>query len=211
MEKIKIDAQNIQNTGVSVLECKDGTKIEVKEHITYDEKEAMAIELAMYTSVTDEDAAIMYDSYKKPLLECALIAKYYTNIDVSEMESEKDWKVLIDWLTMNGVYGTLLDAVENDYQLVKELYVLMRNATYRSYEESHALSTKIKKSFASLLTDDDIAETIAKSEDVNRQMISLLDDAMSFREAQPPKNDKLALDGGAVISLAKKSKTKKNG
>lgn len=211
MEKIKIDAQNIQDTCVTVLDCKDGTKIEVKEHISYDEKEAMAIELAMYTSVTDEDAAIMYDSYKKPLLECALIAKYYTNIDVSEMESEKDWKILIDWLTMNGVYGVLLDAVEDDYKMVKELYVLMRHATYRSYEESHTLSAKIKKSFASLLADEDIAETIAKSEDVNRQMVSLMGDAMSFKENQTPKNDKLSLDGGAVISLAKKPKTKKNG
>ena len=29
MEKIKIDAQNIQDTCVTVLDCKDGTKIEV--------------------------------------------------------------------------------------------------------------------------------------------------------------------------------------
>ena len=169
----------------------------------------MALELAMYTSVTDDAAEIMYDSYKKPLLECALVAKYYTNIDVSEMAEEKDWKLLIDWLTMNGIYHELFSAVEQDYKLVRELYILMRYATYHSYEESHTLSAKIKKSFASLLTDEDITESIAKSEAVNSQMIDMIGAAMEHKENQPAKNDKIALDGGAVINLAKK-RTKKN-
>lgn len=209
MEKIKIAAENIPNVGIITLTCKDGSHIEVKEHIPYDSKEAMALELAMYTSVTDDAAEIMYDSYKKPLLECALVTKYYTNIDVSEMAEEKDWKLLIDWLTMNGIYHELFSAVEQDYKLVRELYILMRYATYHSYEESHTLSAKIKKSFASLLTDEDITESIAKSEAVNSQMIDMIGAAMERKEKQPAKNDKIALDGGAVINLAKK-RTKKN-
>ena len=209
MEKIKITAESIPEIKVVTLTCKDGTYVQVKEHIPYDSKEALALELAMYTSVTDDAAEIMYDSYKKPLIECALVAKYYTNIDVSQMNEEKDWKILFDWLTMNGIYAKLFNAIEDDYKLVRELYMFMRCATYRSYEGSHALSMRIKKSFASILTDEDIAETIAKSEAVNNQMVDLLGAVTEKKENASTKNDKLSLDGGAVINLAKK-RSKKN-
>ncbi len=203
MATVKIDKEKIPAVGLVELSGKDGTRITVKKHIPYEEKEAMALELLVYTNATDEDALVMYDSYKKILLEAVLVAKYYTNIDMTDFGEEDGWHVLMDWLTMNEVYNDLMTRTAEDRQLVTEMNRLMTESVRRTYASEHSLGTKVQKMLgADVLSDEDLFSSMAKSEEVNNVMLQLVG---AYREQQKAdKNRKMDIGDGVVLNFAKK-------
>lgn len=206
MEKtMQIVKENIPEAEVVELTGMNGNKVLVEKHIPYEHKEAMAFELFAYTSVTDEENGVMYDSFKKVLLECVLVAKYYTNIDISGMDAEENMMMLMDWLVMNELYEKLMDAVHEDYQMVQKMYEMMKHSSQMDFEAGHNLSLKIQKMLGMTVDNEDLAETLAKSEEVNNTMVNLIGAYKKQQEADRNK-DKMPLGNGAVISLAKKAK-----
>lgn len=202
MEKFKITADDTIEIQNVVLSAKSGGSVEVKRHISYIEKEAMAFELSVYKMILDEDIGIAYDNYKKHLIEAYLIAKYYTNIDVDEMKTETDWAMLFDWLVCNEVYSDIKYYISDDYSFVCAIAEDMSGAMRRTFEQSRCLPYKLMKAFGSLLTDEDLSETIAKSADVNNQLVELLDAAKETGKKQ----NKVQTNSGIVVNLAKKKK-----
>lgn len=202
---VKIDKEKIPAAGMVEILGKDGTRVTVKKHIPYDEKEAMAMELLLYTNATDDDAMVMYDSYKKVLLETVLIVKYYTDIDLTDFGEEDDWRVLMDWLVMNEIYNELMDRTAEDRQMVTEINRLMTNATRTSYASEHSLGVKVQKLLGDdVLENEDVFTSMAKSEEVNNVMLQLVG---AYREQQKAeKNRKMDIGDGVVLNFAKKNK-----
>lgn len=202
---VKIDKEKIPAAGMVEILGKDGTRVTVKKHIPYDEKEAMAMELLLYTNATDDDAMVMYDSYKKVLLETVLIVKYYTDIDLTDFGEEDGWRVLMDWLVMNEIYNELMGRTAEDRQMVTEINRLMTDATRTSYTSEHSLGVKVQKLLGDdVLENEDVFTSMAKSEEVNNVMLQLVG---AYREQQKAeKNRKMDIGDGVVLNFAKKNK-----
>lgn len=203
---VKIVKENIPAIGMMEITGKDGTRVTVKKHILYGEKEAMAMELLLYTNATDDETFVMFDSYKKVLLETVLIVKYYTDIDLTDFGEEEGWHTLMDWLVMNEVYGQLLEVTEEDRQIVTEINRLMTEATRTSYAAEHSLGVKVQKMLGDeVLENEDMFTSMAKSEEVNNVMLQLVG---AYREQQKAEKNRKKMDigDGVVLNFAKKNK-----
>lgn len=205
MEKIKISAEKIPEIHLVEIVGNNGDKLQVAENIPYFKKEYMALELSAFLTVTDEDQQIMYDNYKYLLLESVLIAKYYTNIDVSELGNEEDWQMLFDYLTINGVYEKIREVICRDYAIVRDIAEKMLKPARELFDRKYSLAHKVSVAFSSVLDgSEDLAESVAKSEAVNNTMVDMID---AYNEQKKEKKNKnIKLDNGAVINFAKKTK-----
>ena len=205
MEKIKIAFENIPEIHMVEIIGNNGDRIQVAENIPYFKKEYMALELSAFLTVADEEQQIMYDNYKYHLLESVLIAKYYTNIDVSELGNEEDWQMLFDYLTINGVYDKIREVINRDYTIVQDIAEKMLKPTRELFNRKNSLAYKVSIAFSSILDgNEDLAEAVARSEAVNNTMVDMIDAYNEQRREK--KNKNIKLDNGAVISLAKKKK-----
>jgi len=205
MEKIKIAFENIPEIHMVEIIGNNGDRIQVAENIPYFKKEYMALELGAFLTVADEEQQIMYDNYKYLLLESVLIAKYYTNIDVSELGNEEDWQMLFDYLTINGVYDKIREVINRDYTIVQDIAEKMLKPTRELFNRKNSLAYKVSIAFSSILDgNEDLAEAVARSEAVNNTMVDMIDAYNEQRREK--KNKNIKLDNGAVISLAKKKK-----
>lgn len=205
MEKIKIAFENIPEIHIVEIIGNNGDRIQVAENIPYFKKEYMALELGAFLTVADEEQQIMYDNYKYLLLESVLIAKYYTNIDVSELGNEEDWQMLFDYLTINGVYDKIREVINRDYTIVQDIAEKMLKPTRELFNRKNSLAYKVSIAFSSILDgNEDLAEAVARSEAVNNTMVDMIDAYNEQRREK--KNKNIKLDNGAVISLAKKKK-----
>lgn len=205
MEKIKIAFENIPEIHMVEIIGNNGDRIQVAENIPYFKKEYMALELSAFLTVADEEQQIMYDNYKSLLLESVLIAKYYTNIDVSELGNEEDWQMLFDYLTINGVYDKIREVINRDYTIVQDIAEKMLKPTRELFNRKNSLAHKVSIAFSSILDgNEDLAEAVARSEAVNNTMVDMIDAYNEQRKEK--KNKNIRLDNGAVISLSKKKK-----
>ena len=205
MEKIKIAFENIPEIHMVEIIGNNGDRIQVAENIPYFKKEYMALELSAFLTVADEEQQIMYDNYKYLLLESVLIAKYYTNIDVSELGNEEDWQMLFDYLTINGVYDKIREVINRDYTIVQDIAEKMLKPTRELFNRKNSLAYKVSIAFSSILDgNEDLAEAVARSEAVNNTMVDMI--AAYNEQRREKKNKNIKLDNGAVISLAKKKK-----
>lgn len=206
-KKLKITKESIPAAEVVELEGRNGDKVEVERHIPYGMKEALAAELDLFLIVTDAEQQLMYNSYKRQLMETVLIVKHYTNIDVSGMEQEEDWRVLFDYLTYNDLYGRMMDVIHEDYAMVKMIAEDVRLPTKELFDRKNSLAYKVSTMFGSLLdSPEDLTEAIAKSAEVNNTAVEILGAYKEKREETRQKNEKkgMKLDNGTVISFAKK-------
>lgn len=203
---VKIVKENIPAVRMVEITGKDGTRVTVKTHIPYEEKEAMAMELLLYTNATDNETFVMFDSYKRVLLEAVLIAKYYTDIDLTDFGEDEGWCILMDWLVMNEVYGQLMEVTAEDRQMVTEINQLMTEATRTSYASEHSLGVKVQKLLGEgVLESEDMFTSMAKSEEVNNVMLQLVG---AYREQQKAEKNRKKMDigDGVVVNFAKKNK-----
>lgn len=204
MDKLKIDSTMIPETEMCEMRDANGNVWMVKKHIPYAQKEMMALEISVYTMITDEDKKMVYENFKSYLIETMLIAKYYTTIDVAELGSEEKMQELFDYLTFTGLYDVLMETVADDYRMVRAISNRMMDPARVSYERENSLSYKISNMFGDALDADTMAQTIAKTEEVNNTMVDLID---AYREKKGRESNKeMALGNGAVISLARKKK-----
>lgn len=59
--------------------------------------EECALEMTAMACVPDEDG-VMYESYKLPMIEKFLMAKYFTNIDTDDWDTEEGRYVIADFI-----------------------------------------------------------------------------------------------------------------
>ena len=118
MEKTRINFDAFNYKSETDVRVNDDTVIRTKEMIPCDEKERFVFSLAEATLVVDEDTGITYKSYLYDVVYAFLFAKFYTNIDVSELDNEEGHKKLFDYMSNVGLIEA---AITNNSRLVNEL------------------------------------------------------------------------------------------
>lgn len=209
MDMIKITKEMIPEIAETIVHGENNTSVAVRSHIPYDQKEAFALEYAAYVNVEDRESLMMYDNYRRDLIEMILIAKYYTNIDVAELSVEDDWRMLHDWIVFNHLDTAIMQVIEHDYDITLCMAVRILNDMQNTYKKVNSLPYLIQKTFGSMFTGEDFSEAFAKASDVNNQMVDMLG---AYRDMQQKNNTpenqimggKLDL-GGRVINIAKKN------
>ena len=88
---------------------KDGTEVTVRDHIAYGDKEAMARELTVQSSVIHDDSCVYVDA-EHDKYAIYLIAKYYTDIDTLEANPSD----IADFIINNGLYKNIREYVSDD-------------------------------------------------------------------------------------------------
>lgn len=203
MDMIKITKEMIPEVKTVVL--KD--MIEVKQHIPYEQKEIMALEYVTYINNSDDTVGVMFDSYKRELIELVLICKYYTNIDITSLDGEEGMMMLHDWIMANDLYDAIHDAVFDDYYIVEEIANDMKKHIRAVYDAQNSIGYKAKKVLGPLLETENIVDALAKSEEVNNTMVDLIGAYNKQKEAEATKPaKKQKLDSGLVVNFAKKKK-----
>lgn len=200
-ERFMVTADMIKFDEAKTVTGADGKSIEVKTEIPYEEKEQMAKEYVAYTTVLDEENYAVYESYQTELIELLLICKYYTNIDTEEMQDERGWKMLYDYLAANKMLEELRCIVQEDFYRVIGIGSYISDSLKKTFEAKHSLSVRLLKTFGSILTDEDMAETLAKSEEVNSVMLDLIG---AYKEKSA--NKTMRTGNGTVVNFSKKKK-----
>lgn len=200
-ERFMVTADMIKFDEAKTVTGADGKSIEVKTEIPYEEKEQMAKEYVAYTTVLDEENYAVYESYQTELIELLLICKYYTNIDTEEMQDERSWKMLYDYLAANKMLEELRCIVQEDFYRVIGIGSYISDSLKKTFEAKHSLSVRLLKTFGSILTDEDMAETLAKSEEVNSVMLDLIG---AYKEKSA--NKTMRTGNGTVVNFSKKKK-----
>ena len=200
-ERFMITADMIKFGETETVTGVDGKSIEVKSAIPYEEKEQMAKEYVAYTTVLDEENYVVYESYQTELIELLLTCKYYTNIDTEEMQDEHSWKMLYDYLAANKMLEELRRIVQDDFYRVLGIGSYISDSLKKTFEAKHSLSVRLLKTFGSILTEEDMAETLAKSEEVNSVMLDLIG---AYKEKST--NKTMRTGNGTVVNFSKKKK-----
>ena len=153
MEKIKVDLKDYK-LETEELDLKNG--IIVKNRIPYSEKEKMAVEYINSTTSVDENLGICYTIYSSILVWNYLFLKYYTNIDVDNVE---DLTVLFDYAQSHDLMSsTVRGHVCEDIGYVYDIADVYKESIVALYEKEHSLGQQVK-TILSTDVDTNIAET----------------------------------------------------
>lgn len=147
----------------------------------------------------DEELGLVYEAYTVELVLVICMLRYYTDLDMTEYESEEGWYTLYDILESHGILNHLLARLAPDLERVRAIYATIREASAKTFQHRHSLDYLAKKSFGSLLSTEDITETIAKASDMNNTMVDLVD---AFSKLGTP--GKMAT--GGLLQFARRDK-----
>lgn len=178
----------------------DGTKVVVRDHISYANKVAMAVAL-VEENVMIHDDSVCYESFAMPAERIKGIMKYYTDVPVDDADAQE----VADFAINNGLIGQIRDYIHDDYYEFEDVFVTLIRSVMDNYEDDQSLAKAIKTSFGFLFTGEDVTETLAKAEAAKDTVFDALG-ALREKEAQDEskmKDGKLKVEG-KLLSFAKK-------
>ena len=178
----------------------DGTKVVVRDHISYANKVAMAVAL-VEENVMIHDDSVCYESFAMPAERIKGIMKYYTDVPVDDADAQE----VADFAINNGLIGQIRDYIHDDYYEFEDVFVTLIRSVMDNYEDDQSLAKAIKTSFGFLFTGEDVTETLAKAEAAKDTVFDALG-ALREKEAQDEskmKDGKLKVEG-KLLNFAKK-------
>ena len=178
----------------------DGTKVVVRDHISYANKVAMAVAL-VEENVMIHDDSVCYESFAMPAERIKGIMKYYTDVPVDDADAQE----VADFAINNGLIGQIRDYIHDDYYEFEDVFVTLIRSVMDNYEDDQSLAKAIKTSFGFLFTGEDVTETLAKAEAAKDTVFDALG-ALREKETQDEskmKGGKLKVEG-KLLNFAKK-------
>ena len=184
-----------QEVQTKVIEYKD-MKITVKDRIPYVDKQVAAQELVEKTTVMDERLGITYTLPTYDLVENYIFLKYYTDLDVSDIQTEDDYRALFEFAYDAGLTASdVREFVCQDIKYLEAIEGRYRVAVAAVFEEERSLGHQVKQ-LLDTSPDTNNEET--------RELIEKLIDmkgALLEKENKPANGMNV---GGTVINFAKK-------
>lgn len=202
MEKIKfeLDKYADMHSETDVV-GKDGTKITVRNHIPFSEKEAMAKEMAMVLIIVHDDSCL-YDSSEYEKIEKYMIAKYYTNIDITDVEARD----VADFFINNDMMDSINEIIKEDFDVVCDILWRIDDSITKTYEDDHSIAKAIRTNFGFLFTGEDITESIERAEGIRDTLFEAIGALRDVeREREEKLNNGKVVIGGNLINFAKKT------
>lgn len=203
MEKRKIDLSKYADMCEIVeISGTDGTKIHVRTHIPYDEKEKMATEMAERLIVIHDDSCV-YKSHEFSKVKKYLVAKYYTDVDTEDLTPND----VADFFINNEMWRMIGQECGWDYTIVEDVFKDLYKAVKKTYEDDKSLTKALRTSFGFLFNGEDITESLAKAEAMKDTVYEAVSAWRQVEKEQEEKIDDGRLKvGGNIISFAKKKK-----
>lgn len=143
----------------------------------------MALDMAEAGLVFDYDLGIAYESYTREVVLVVCMMRYYTDLDLSAYQGQEGYFELYDILESHGMLDYLYGQLAPDLEKVKAIYNNLYASAAKTFVQRHSLDYLVRKSFGSLLSTEDITQTIAEASDVNNTMVDLLG---AFAKLQTP-------------------------
>ena len=179
---------------------KDGTKVTVRNHIPYAEKEQMAIEMAEVLMMTHDDSC-MFESHEYVKIEQYMIAKYYTDIDTDGVNPDD----ISNFFVNNDLFDDIKSVMWADYSYVERTFDKLVDAVKKTYDDDRSIRRALRTSFGFLFTGEDIAESMAHAEGIKDTLFEAIGALRKLESEREEKiNDGRVMVGGNMISFAKK-------
>ena len=194
--KVKVDFSKANDCIQGKLVEADGVKFTVQSHIPISEKIAMANEIVNACTMIDDDVYYIGKNHLWNIVIVYLAVKYYTDIDTEGEEPT----AIYDWAINTGAYNQIWDVIYDDIYRVDEIADDIFTYVESKYKKEHGLDTAVMKTFGSILSGEDIMETIDKSREVSEEMLDVVE-----KLGQTSQNGTVKV-GGNVIQIAKKNK-----
>ena len=182
------------------LTGKDGTKIMVRDHISYADKIQMARDvIENYVMIHDDSCC--YESHEIYAAKIKAMVKYYTDVYVDEASAEQ----VADFVINNELLEQIRDYIQRDWFEADDVYIAMLNMVMDTYTDDRSLKKAIKTSFGFLFNGEDITESLAKAEMTKDTMFKALS-AINRKEQEEKENmdnGKLKV-GNNILNFARK-------
>ena len=205
MEKKKIDWSVDFEQETRTFTDKNGNAVVILKWIPTEEKEAFAREQVENTMATDDELGICYKLMTECEVKTYLLTKYYTDMDVSEVQDVAGFRKLHDYCRMSG----LLEAVHafvslEDQWDIDHMAKLYWEAIQRLYETEHSIGNKVKQ-----LLDTNPNVNNAETRELIEKLIDMkgaLDEKEQQNKVIPfgKKTPASLRTGGVKIDLAKR-------
>lgn len=179
---------------------KDGTEVMVRTHIPYNEKLELAENMVEAIFMIHDDSC-WYLHFEERAIKAKLIVDKYTDLDVDDVSPGP----IMDFLINNELYEKLFDAIEEDLNVVENMFVSMQEAVGYTFDDDRSLSKAIRTSFGFLFNGEDITSSLAKAEMTQN---TLLDAFSALKKVEQERatqidNGSLNIDGN-IIHFGKK-------
>ena len=179
---------------------KDGTKVTVRNHISYSDKEQMAKEMIDYLVMTYDDSCI-YDSYEYAKIAKFMIAKYYTDIDTEDVDPTN----IADFFINNEMIDDILDFMLEDFGEAEEMFRKLKDSITKTYENDRSVAKALRTSFGFLFTGEDVSESMAHAEGIRDTLFDAIGALRKLEsEREETIDDGRVMVGGNLINFAKK-------
>lgn len=201
MEKQKIDLGKYADMCELVeVDGKDGTKITVRTHIPYEEKEKMATEMAERLIVIHDDSCV-YKSHEFGKVKKYLVAKYYTDLDTEDLTPAD----VANFFINNEMWRVIGQECGWDYTIVEDIFNDLYKAVKKTYEDDKSLTKALRTSFGFLFNGEDVTESLAKAEAMKDTVYEAIG---AWRQVEKEKEEKIDNGtlkvGGNIINFAKR-------
>ena len=194
--KVKVDftgAADIHNE--KEIEA-GGVKITLRDHIPLAQKVEMANEIVNAATMIDDETFNICKNHLWDIMKIYLAVKYYTDVDTEGTAPT----AVCDWAFNTGAWDKVWGFAYDDVLAVEDIADRVYGYVESSYKKEHGLDTAVLKTFGSILSGEDILDTIDKSREVSEEM---LDVAEQLGKASQTGTVKI---GGNVIQIGKKNK-----
>lgn len=178
--KMDFDAYQPQEHTQSLL-LNDGTDLTVKTWLPYDQREALAMEIVNTVMTEDEEAGVCYEKYIADVIECFFILKYYTDLELGDYELGYAKKVF-DWFTNNNHDLCELCEVTGYQCEVEPIVERLKDGVKAHITGMNSIRMQIRKLIDSIYGNQGLIDELAKSTELNEEMISLLGSGMKMLE-----------------------------
>ena len=180
----------------------DDYDITVKLGFTFDVAKDAASELYQQTLLLDDETMCLYDFYGKEIMEFYVFVKYFTDFDVSEIESLEDKIVLFDYL-----YPYLSNYCDchDGMWLVRKMADRMSDSVKTLFHGRNSIVNKLSVMMKDMDINENWIEEFAKSREVNEEMIEMLG---VYQKAKEKEEKAKPTIGGTAVGLDQFGKKK---
>lgn len=163
-----------------------GQPFSVRKSISRTEKEDAASEMIAMGTIFNEELGVCYDALNRDVTNAFVIVKYYTNLDVSEYDTQEGRYTLYDMLIDSGAYSKIIDAIQEDYQELLSVYEHMKEIYRTTFERKHSLAYMIQQAMGGLMTGSDQNDVVTGAREVNAELIEALGALAKTRAEKKP-------------------------
>lgn len=198
--KIEVDYEKLAEE-YTEIELRDGSTLKMKKVLPFKQKEQLAIDLANYIMIGDEEAGACYPKYIRDAIEAYLVLKYYSDLETEEYSIEYVEKVA-DWMCTQGLTVYALTR-ETDFSWVDSMVTYITDGVSAHIHGVNSLQGQIGRIIQSITGEKGLVDEMAKSTELNEQMISMIGAAMAQNRRGKGKAGKI-VDLPETLNLAKK-------